>query len=137
MTAAAFAKGLLALEGELTPILVQMVKSANTNGLLDNDCDSIGGALASKLELASHEYYESYYRNLAENMNLCDLKERVKGKLHEMLQRDKEFTLEMLSVYPRPDQTTECPDPLPTGAEPDPVPGGAVPPGWPAGALPQ
>ena len=37
MTAAAFAKGLLALEGELTPILVQMVKSANTNGLLDND----------------------------------------------------------------------------------------------------
>lgn len=40
MTAAAFAKGLLALEGELTPILVQMVKSANTNGLLDNDCDS-------------------------------------------------------------------------------------------------
>lgn len=39
MTAAAFAKGLLALEGELTPILVQMVKSANTNGLLDNDCE--------------------------------------------------------------------------------------------------
>lgn len=27
-------------QGELTPILVQMVKSANTNGLLDNDCDS-------------------------------------------------------------------------------------------------
>lgn len=40
MTAAAFAKGFLALEGELTPILFQMVKSANTNGLLDNDCDS-------------------------------------------------------------------------------------------------
>ena len=39
MTDAAFAKGLLALEGELTPILVQMVKSANTNGLLDNDND--------------------------------------------------------------------------------------------------
>uniref|UniRef100_H2Z6C3 Inositol hexakisphosphate and diphosphoinositol-pentakisphosphate kinase n=1 Tax=Ciona savignyi TaxID=51511 RepID=H2Z6C3_CIOSA len=37
MTAAAFAKGLLALEGELTPILVQMVKSANMNGLLDNE----------------------------------------------------------------------------------------------------
>jgi hypothetical protein len=27
------------MQGELTPILVQMVKSANTNGLLDNDCD--------------------------------------------------------------------------------------------------
>lgn len=57
MTAAAFAKvinifliqvfsikilfqGLLALEGELTPILVQMVKSANMNGLLDNDNES-------------------------------------------------------------------------------------------------
>ncbi len=39
MTAASFAKGLLALEGELTPILVQMVKSAHTNGLLDNDSD--------------------------------------------------------------------------------------------------
>jgi len=38
MTAAAFTKGLLALEGELTPILFQMVKSAHTNGLLDNDC---------------------------------------------------------------------------------------------------
>jgi hypothetical protein len=30
-------RGLLALDGELAPILVQMVKSANTNGLLDND----------------------------------------------------------------------------------------------------
>ncbi|KAH8285716.1 hypothetical protein KR044_003142, partial [Drosophila immigrans] len=64
MTAAAFAKGLLALEGELTPILVQMVKSANTNGLLDNDCDS------------------SKYQNLA------------KGRLHELMQNDREFTPE-------------------------------------------
>lgn len=37
MTAAAFTKGMLALEGELPPILVQMVKSANTDGLLDDD----------------------------------------------------------------------------------------------------
>ncbi|KAH8286688.1 hypothetical protein KR018_012230, partial [Drosophila ironensis] len=64
MTAAAFAKGLLALEGELTPILVQMVKSANTNGLLDNDCDS------------------SKYQNLA------------KGRLHDLMQNDREFTKE-------------------------------------------
>ncbi|UYV83013.1 PPIP5K2 [Cordylochernes scorpioides] len=63
MTAAAFAKGLLALEGELTPILVQMVKSANTNGLLDNDSDS------------------SNYQNM------------IKQKLHESLQVDREFTL--------------------------------------------
>ncbi|KAL7677580.1 hypothetical protein ACOME3_003815 [Neoechinorhynchus agilis] len=40
MTAAAFAKGLLALEGSIAPILVQMVKSANTNGLLDDDVNS-------------------------------------------------------------------------------------------------
>ncbi|XP_023315782.1 inositol hexakisphosphate and diphosphoinositol-pentakisphosphate kinase 2 isoform X14 [Trichogramma pretiosum] len=62
MTAAAFAKGLLALEGELTPILVQMVKSANTNGLLDNDCDS------------------SKYQNM------------VKNRLHEYFQQDRDFT---------------------------------------------
>ena len=31
MTAAAFAKGLLALDGELAPILVQMVKSIKKN----------------------------------------------------------------------------------------------------------
>ncbi|XP_049549386.1 inositol hexakisphosphate and diphosphoinositol-pentakisphosphate kinase isoform X12 [Anopheles darlingi] len=64
MTAAAFAKGLLALEGELTPILVQMVKSANTNGLLDNDCDS------------------SKVQNMA------------KARLHELMQIDREFTAE-------------------------------------------
>nr|XP_015837409.1 PREDICTED: inositol hexakisphosphate and diphosphoinositol-pentakisphosphate kinase 2 isoform X16 [Tribolium castaneum] len=64
MTAAAFAKGLLALEGELTPILVQMVKSANTNGLLDNDCDS------------------SKYQNMC------------KARLHELMQLDRDFTPE-------------------------------------------
>ncbi|XP_064471577.1 inositol hexakisphosphate and diphosphoinositol-pentakisphosphate kinase 2-like isoform X4 [Ornithodoros turicata] len=67
MTAAAFAKGLLALEGELTPILVQMVKSANTNGLLDNDCDS------------------SKYQNI---------NYRVKQRLHEAFQVDRNFTEE-------------------------------------------
>ncbi|XP_030856184.1 inositol hexakisphosphate and diphosphoinositol-pentakisphosphate kinase 2 isoform X3 [Strongylocentrotus purpuratus] len=41
MTAAAFTKGMLALEGELTPILVQMVKSANTSGLLDHEKESV------------------------------------------------------------------------------------------------
>ncbi|XP_060091615.1 inositol hexakisphosphate and diphosphoinositol-pentakisphosphate kinase 2 isoform X2 [Heteronotia binoei] len=65
MTAAAFAKGLLALEGELTPILVQMVKSANMNGLLDSDSDS-----------------------------LSSCQHRVKARLHEILQRDRDFTSE-------------------------------------------
>nr|XP_005163091.1 inositol hexakisphosphate and diphosphoinositol-pentakisphosphate kinase 1 isoform X4 [Danio rerio] len=62
MTAAAFAKGLLALEGELTPILVQMVKSANMNGLLDSDSDS-----------------------------LTDCQQRVKARLHEIMQKSKDF----------------------------------------------
>ncbi|KAM3925719.1 inositol hexakisphosphate and diphosphoinositol-pentakisphosphate kinase 1 isoform 5-T7 [Leptodactylus fuscus] len=63
MTAAAFAKGLLALEGELTPILVQMVKSANMNGLLDSDSDS-----------------------------LSSCQQKVKARLHEIMQRDADFT---------------------------------------------
>lgn len=65
MTAAAFAKGLLALEGELTPILVQMVKSANMNGLLDNDIESLSGC-----------------------------QQRVKARLHEIMQKDQIFTEE-------------------------------------------
>ncbi|XP_047485694.1 inositol hexakisphosphate and diphosphoinositol-pentakisphosphate kinase 2-like isoform X2 [Penaeus chinensis] len=66
MTAAAFAKGLLALEGELTPILVQMVKSANTNGLLDNDCDCY-----------KHQHM-------------------VKNRLHEAMQQDCDLTQEAM-----------------------------------------
>ncbi|CAF4062380.1 unnamed protein product [Rotaria sp. Silwood2] len=64
MTAAAFAKGLLALDGELAPILVQMVKSANTNGLLDNDVDS------------TKEQH------------------KVKQTLHDLLAKDRQFTQE-------------------------------------------
>jgi inositol-hexakisphosphate/diphosphoinositol-pentakisphosphate 1-kinase len=62
MTAAAFAKGLLALDGELAPILVQMVKSANTNGLLDNDVDS------------------------------TKEQQKVKATLHDLLAQDQDFT---------------------------------------------
>lgn len=54
MTAAAFAKGLLALDGELAPILVQMVKSANTNGLLDNDSMSSKWQNEVKIKLRDH-----------------------------------------------------------------------------------
>ncbi|TKR62532.1 hypothetical protein L596_026471 [Steinernema carpocapsae] len=64
MTAAAFAKGLLALEGELTPILMQMVKSANTDGLLDDDCNA------------------RHYQN------------ELKTYLHSVLQVDRDFTPE-------------------------------------------
>lgn len=55
-------QGLLALEGELTPILVQMVKSANMNGLLDSDSDS-----------------------------LSSCQHRVKARLHEIMQKDTMF----------------------------------------------
>lgn len=60
-----YPQGLLALEGELTPILVQMVKSANMNGLLDSDSDS-----------------------------LSSCQQRVKARLHEILQKDRDFTPE-------------------------------------------
>lgn len=58
-------QGLLALEGELTPILVQMVKSANMNGLLDSDRDSLTGC-----------------------------QQKVKARLHEIMQKDQDFTPE-------------------------------------------
>lgn len=58
-------QGLLALEGELTPILVQMVKSANMNGLLDSDRDSLTGC-----------------------------QQKVKARLHETMQKDQDFTPE-------------------------------------------
>lgn len=58
-------QGLLALEGELTPILVQMVKSANMNGLLDSDSDS-----------------------------LTDCQQKVKARLHEIMQKDQDFASE-------------------------------------------
>ncbi len=53
-TAAAFAKGLLALDGELAPIMVQMVKSANTNGLLDNESMSARLQDAAKAKLQAY-----------------------------------------------------------------------------------
>lgn len=76
MTAAAFAKvrpnfifrshfsflghiltqGLLALDGELPPILVQMIKSANTDGLLDDDKDARQYQNAVKKFL--HDYFQ-------------------------------------------------------------------------------
>jgi inositol hexakisphosphate/diphosphoinositol-pentakisphosphate kinase len=57
-------EGLLALEGELTPILMQMVKSANTDGLLDDD------------------------------MSARDFQQELKCFLHSALQVDREWTPE-------------------------------------------
>ncbi|EDO36324.1 predicted protein, partial [Nematostella vectensis] len=68
MTAAAFAKGFLALEGELTPILVHLVRSdKNTTEMLDTSDQ------ATKLMT------------------------RVKQRLHEILSQDKKFTDEDIS----------------------------------------
>ena len=64
MTAAAFARGLLALEGELTPILMQMVKSSNTDPLLNDD------------------------------FNARQFQTDLKGYLHSALQVDRDFTSE-------------------------------------------
>ncbi|XP_038045687.1 inositol hexakisphosphate and diphosphoinositol-pentakisphosphate kinase 2-like isoform X2 [Patiria miniata] len=79
MTAAAFTKGMLALEGELTPILVQMVKSANTNGLLDHEKDSVtiqGKSAAFDTELQSqlfhHRVKETLYERFRKNGNFTE-----------------------------------------------------------------
>ncbi|CEF63679.1 Inositol hexakisphosphate and diphosphoinositol-pentakisphosphate kinase [Strongyloides ratti] len=61
-TAAAFAKGLLALEGELTPIMMQMVKSSNTDGLLNDD------------------------------FNAREFQNELKAYLHSILQVNRDFT---------------------------------------------
>ena len=80
----------------MTPILVQMVKSANTNGLLDNDCDSSKYQTLERLvndvlnsvcntgedkdinmkDVVEHEYYESFYRNYSDNIQLSNFKDR-------------------------------------------------------------
>ena len=59
---------MLELEGQLTPIMAQMVKSADTNGLLDNAAD-----------VASQQ-------------------DAVKAKIHERLEKDEEFGPEDFAV---------------------------------------
>jgi len=62
MTAAAFAKGLLELEGELTPILVSLVKSNNySTGMLDTPAGVDGNM--SKVKSNLHDFLRSE-RNL-------------------------------------------------------------------------
>ncbi|XP_062522518.1 inositol hexakisphosphate and diphosphoinositol-pentakisphosphate kinase 2-like isoform X2 [Corticium candelabrum] len=65
-TAAAFAKGLLALEGQLTPILVSLVNCDKTNNMLDSSTYAV---------------------------NIMD---GVKARLHDMLREDKEFNVEAI-----------------------------------------
>lgn len=57
MTAAAFTKGFLSLEGKLPPILIHMVNSANTNGFLNNnnDCWLEQRKLKRRLKVALHK----------------------------------------------------------------------------------
>jgi len=69
-TAAAFAKGLLALDGELAPIMVQMVKSANTNGLLDNE------SMSAKLQVEAKAHLSDFLTQDKE------LDEMDKGKIN-------------------------------------------------------
>ena len=63
-------QGLLALDGELTPILVHMVKCAKTNALLDHDesTDEAGDPIASQ--------------------------EDIKVKLKRLFGKDEKFTAE-------------------------------------------
>ncbi|MCP9260070.1 Inositol hexakisphosphate and diphosphoinositol-pentakisphosphate kinase [Dirofilaria immitis] len=86
MTAAAFAKGLLALEGELTPILMQMVKSANTDGLLDDDVNArdfqhelkcyLHSALQGSFSNECYGIYQESSENVRRNCKLCAANDR-------------------------------------------------------------
>ncbi|RUS84821.1 hypothetical protein EGW08_007436, partial [Elysia chlorotica] len=99
MTAAAFTKGLLALEGELTPIVVQMVKSANTNGLLDGEVNTSKYQMVIKEKLKGYfnqdrEFTEEDYQKLAatNSISLVNAMQFVKNpfqmctRVHEMIQ---------------------------------------------------
>ncbi|XP_064645271.1 inositol hexakisphosphate and diphosphoinositol-pentakisphosphate kinase 2-like isoform X5 [Lineus longissimus] len=122
MTAAAFAKGLLDLEGELTPILVQMVKVGNLNKMLDsattasvsacptpspaNSVNSDKGLLALEGELTPIlvQMVKSANTNgLLDNDNQCLSKYqnitvtsegglRAKEKLRDVFHQNREFT---------------------------------------------
>ncbi|XP_035824670.1 inositol hexakisphosphate and diphosphoinositol-pentakisphosphate kinase 2 [Aplysia californica] len=102
MTAAAFTKGLLALEGELTPIVVQMVKSANTNGLLDGESNTSKYQIVVKEKLKEifnqdRDFTESDFCKLAatNSISLVNAMQFVKNpfqmcaRVHEMI---KEIT---------------------------------------------
>jgi len=88
MTAAAFAKGLLALEGELTPILVQMVKSANMNGLLDNESDNLSEGQQNLL-----------HRDGEVNDLIGKMQTSVKQRLQEILNRDEKIVEDKFKEY--------------------------------------
>ncbi|XP_078484024.1 inositol hexakisphosphate and diphosphoinositol-pentakisphosphate kinase 2 isoform X7 [Ciona intestinalis] len=95
MTAAAFAKGLLALEGELTPILVQMVKSANMNGLLDNEGDNLSDCQQNLL-----------HRDEDCNDLVGRKQSVVKTKLQELLNKKGAITEEDIKqIAPLPSQS--------------------------------
>ncbi|KAK3786902.1 hypothetical protein RRG08_017499 [Elysia crispata] len=99
MTAAAFTKGLLALEGELTPIVVQMVKSANTNGLLDGEVNTSKYQMVIKEKLKGYfnqdrDFTEEDYQKLAatNSISLVNAMQFVKNpfqmctRVHDMIQ---------------------------------------------------
>ncbi|CAG5124697.1 unnamed protein product, partial [Candidula unifasciata] len=102
MTAAAFTKGMLALEGELTPIVVQMVKSANTNGLLDAESNTSKCQIVVKERLKDifnqdQDFTQEDFQKLAatNSLSLINAMQFVKNpfqmcmQVHEMI---KEFT---------------------------------------------
>ncbi|XP_071090250.1 inositol hexakisphosphate and diphosphoinositol-pentakisphosphate kinase 2-like isoform X6 [Haliotis cracherodii] len=114
MTAAAFAKGLLALEGELTPILIQMVKSANNNGLLDSEGKESKYQLVVKEKLKDifnedKDFTEEDYEKLAPTTSISlinamkfvknprQMCERVHEMIHEITSKIRALKVELKS----------------------------------------
>ncbi|XP_041459759.1 inositol hexakisphosphate and diphosphoinositol-pentakisphosphate kinase 2-like isoform X2 [Lytechinus variegatus] len=90
MTAAAFTKGMLALEGELTPILVQMVKSANTSGLLDHEKESV--TIQGRLDHCSSTRMDTATQHAKNETSLWRTTiDMVKERLCESFSKDRNF----------------------------------------------
>ncbi|XP_076472834.1 inositol hexakisphosphate and diphosphoinositol-pentakisphosphate kinase 2-like isoform X2 [Babylonia areolata] len=115
MTAAAFAKGLLALEGELTPIVVQMVKSSNTEGLLDGESKTCKSQLAVKERMQSifnqdHNFTEADYTKLNPTNTLALTNAMVfvknpKAMCQQVHQMIKELTAKIQTLKAKVDST--------------------------------
>lgn len=81
------------MDGELAPIMVQMVKSANTNGLLDNE------SMSARLQDAAKSKLQSY---LSVDKDLDDTdKEKIDPNNNYSLQSSLEFIKNPVSVCKR------------------------------------
>ncbi|XP_057315055.1 inositol hexakisphosphate and diphosphoinositol-pentakisphosphate kinase 2-like isoform X2 [Hydractinia symbiolongicarpus] len=117
MTAAAFAKGLLALEGELTPVLVSLVNSdKHVTGMLDTPVDVSGTMQRVKCRLHDHLHSTSDFTpqdeedlTLSPNSILKAMRE-VKNP-HQVCQKIYALVQELVKqINKKCDDSNSCPN---------------------------